>query len=176
MPISLEKNIISCSDCMGQWKIWCPYCKKTEFTHRSYTDKSELKKKVQQTKTNKIDRIKKIIPIQPTPITIENFFINTFGIFKEIKEISPTFNSFFKSKGSEYFTNADNTELIRVSDHWGYNIRFCSWHLEGIKRISCYNWQKEHGRHKRIGQIMITDLVPNNHNQNQVELISRHPY
>lgn len=100
-------------------------------------------------------------PIQPLPITIDNFFVSTYGIFDEIKQIPEGFSSFFKSRGSEYYSNAGKQHLIRVSNHWGLNINLCSWHLKGHRKTVTWEWQKKYGKHERIGLIKFTDFKIN---------------
>lgn len=103
------------------------------------------------------------IPIQETPITVDNFFIRSKGWFVELQEIPKDFNLFFSSKKSSYYTNTEQTELIRVSDHWGRNINFCAWYLIGYEPISAYKWRKEYGKGPRIGKICFSEFFVNNH-------------
>lgn len=127
--------------------------------------------------------IKKGIPLTILPVTIDNFYLTTYGIFNEINAIPPDFKSFFKSKGSEYFTNEEKTHLIRVSDHWGMYIRYCDWFLkvgEHVERISSFKWTKKYGKgNLRIGIIKYSDLTINNRiigSASKIERIeSRHP-
>jgi len=105
------------------------------------------------------------LPEQPLPITIENFFIRTKAVFQKIDSIPAGYKSFFKSKGSEYFTNEDKSIVIRVSDHWGYKIRFCNWFLKmeyggSYEQISSFKWSKIHSRQKFIGKCRIADFSP----------------
>lgn len=93
-------------------------------------------------------------------VTVDNFFQATIGEWNEIKELPEGFNSIFKSKGSEYFTK-DGSEIIRISDHWGHSIRFCTWYLKGYSSGSSRNWKKKYGPDKKIGIIHINDLHMN---------------
>lgn len=111
---------------------------------------------------------KKVIelPQQPTPITIDNFFIRTSGVYDEIQSIPEGFHCFFRSKGSAYWTNEFKTHVVRVSDHWGFNIRFCAWFLKEnhngtYDRISSFKWKKIKGKENRIGIIHISNFSIN---------------
>lgn len=97
-------------------------------------------------------------PLQPLPITWENFFLATKGEFDEIFEIPNNYESIFKSKGSEYFINDEKTILIRKSDHWGFGIRNCHWYLKGYPRLHCGTWQKKQEQPLKIGIIKISEL------------------
>jgi hypothetical protein len=118
------------------------------------------------------------------PINVGNFFLASFGWFDEIDGVPEGFISFFKSKGSEYFTNSSEDTLIRISDHWGYSIRHCSWHLKGYPKISSWRWKKDHGKTKRIGCVLFKNLTPNQSSVNSGSQIikeidkleSRHPF
>lgn len=107
-------------------------------------------------------------PTQPTPITIDNFFIRTKGVFREIKEVPYGYKSIFKSKKSEYFTNEEKTKIVRISDHWGFKIRFCAWHLQSnpegsYEKMSSFKWSRINGKKCfKIGIIHISDLSVNN--------------
>lgn len=106
-------------------------------------------------------------PEQPLPITIDNFFIRTWGVFNELKALPVGYKNFFESRGSEYFTNEDKTKIVRVSDHWGFNIRFCAWFLKEVgqtkfEKISSWRWKKKKGSDKRIGIITISNFNINN--------------
>lgn len=118
--------------------------------------------------------VNRIIPTQPVPVTIENFFVRTYREFKEIKEVPKGFTEFFKSKKSVYYTNEAKTQLVRVSDHWGHRIRYCAWHLEGYEKISSWAWHKVHGKELKIGKIPFRELRVNNfYTRKAIE--SRHP-
>ena len=179
------------------WEVYCEFCKQTPCkAYESFVPNTKLTQQQiianvkEQRKKNKVvavvkkEKTKKVKPIQPLPITIENFFIATSGVFEELQEIPIDFEKFFASKGSEYYTNKDKTELIRVSDHWGYAIRFCSWHLRGYKYMFCGRWAKKVDQPKKIGIISFTDLtdggvLPNmeiNARPYIKEFESRHPY
>ena len=56
-------------------------------------------------------------------ITKDNFFIKSTGYFKEIKEVPNDYEFIFKSKSSAYYVNKDKTKLVRVSDHWGVELK-----------------------------------------------------
>ena len=91
-------------------------------------------------------------------ITIDNFHIKSEGTFAPIDLIPQNFKSFFKSKSSEYFTNKNKTKLIRISDHWGFNIKKCNWFLNGYDLCDCNNWRKLNGNSFIIGMINISKL------------------
>lgn len=118
-------------------------------------------KKITKEKFSWRKKYNKEIPIQSTPITIENFFICTYGVFIEIKIIPDGFEKFFKSKESSYYTNADKSILIRSSNHWGHMIKFCSWYLKGYGKESSYRWQKKHGKGQKFGIINISEFKIN---------------
>ena len=99
-------------------------------------------------------------PIQPLPITWENFFMATKGIFDEIDYIPYGFESFYKSKGSEYFINEDKTQLVRKSNHWGYGIKYCNWYLKGYGFRYCASWSKLVDNPLKTGIIKIGNLKP----------------
>lgn len=86
-------------------------------------------------------------------ITIDNFHIQSKGHFQEIDEVPEGFKKFFESKSSIYYTNEDQTKLIRVSDHWGLKIRKCAWFLVGYPKISSFMWQKMISNDMKIGII-----------------------
>lgn len=118
-------------------------------------------KKITNEKFSWRKKYNKEIPVQPIPITIENFFICTYGIFTEIEIIPDGFEKFFKSKESSYYTNADKSIVIRSSNHWGHMIKFCSWHLKGYEQGSSYQWQKKYGKGQRLGIINISEFKIN---------------
>ena len=91
-------------------------------------------------------------------ITIENFYIKSEGVFNHITSIPKNFKSFFKSKGSEYFTNEDKSKLIRVSNHWGFKIKKCNWLLHNFKVCACKNWKQLYGDSFYIGIIDVAEL------------------
>lgn len=191
-----EKYLITCSDCGDFWTSYCPLCKssngKTVQVYGS-VNKSKFKPENKNESINflkdKFDKKyspvivkskpKKIIPVQPIPITIENFFVSSKGIFKELCFIPDGFTRFFISKGSEYFSNKESDLLIRKSDHWGHNIRFCAWHLDGYKKDTSWKWKDANGKEKKIGIILFSELSINNAfkpNKNKIaEFESRHP-
>lgn len=123
---------------------------------------------------NKARVIKVIeLPEQPTPITVENFFIRTKAVYDEIQTIPEGFHCFFRSKGSAYWTNQEKTHIVRESDHWGFNIRYCAWYLKQdpqgtYKMISSFKWKKLNGNSKRIGIVHISNFSVN-------ETVTRQP-
>lgn len=100
--------------------------------------------------------------VKKIDITIDNFFVKSKGNFIELKSIPENFEKFFDSKTSTYYTNNNKDVLIRVSDHWGENIRFCSWFLIGYEKFACWKWKKKYGSEMKIGLINICDLKYNN--------------
>lgn len=96
--------------------------------------------------------------VQPTPITIDNFFVASYGIFTEVNSIPEGFTLFFSSRSSKYYRNHDGSKLARASDHWGRDIRNCSWHLYGYPRMNCFKWSKVYGKRVFIGVIAIDCL------------------
>ena len=137
-----------------------------------------VKVKKQKIVLKKSKKIKEV-PIQPLPITWENFFLATKGSFDEIEFIPDGFVSFFKSKGSEYFINDDKTILIRKSDHWGFGIRYCNWYLKDYGFNHCGNWKKTVEEPLKIGKINISELLPSIKDKTKKyqhqEFESRHP-
>ena len=91
-------------------------------------------------------------------ITIDNFFIQSKGRFKELTEIPEGFTKFFDSITSVYYTDENKTQLVRVSDHWGSMIRKCTWFLLGHPFISCRDWNKTVDSEMRIGIVEFTSL------------------
>jgi len=118
----------------------------------------DIKKQVYK-KPTKVNENK--IVQQPLPITINNFFIRTKGTFKEIKTVPISYLRFFKSKGSEYYTNNERTKIVRVSDHWGSSIKLCTWYLESYDKINCGKWKKTIINPIKIGIIDVKDLKIN---------------
>ena len=113
-----------------------------------------------------------LISIKPDKIfngiTIENFYLQTKGVFYRIDEVPEGYFSIFRSKGSEYFTNIAKTKVVRVSDHWGYFIKNCDWFLrmrpnESIRRMSSFAFSKKYEGKKFIGIIDLNDLSHNDH-------------
>ncbi|HTB99871.1 MAG TPA: hypothetical protein VK705_04255 [Ferruginibacter sp.] len=119
------------------------------------------------------------VPIQPLPITIDNFFVRTTGVFKEIEFIPVGYVGFFNSKESAYYHSPDKDKIVRVSNHWGFSIRFCAWFLDGYEKESSFKWGKNNGKQMRIGIISINELKPNLHlnwsKTNRKKIESRHP-
>jgi hypothetical protein len=163
-------NTVTCSDCEIEWKNYCPLCKKSVVTEYPVIQKERRKKQ----------SIKTDIPIQTLPITIDNFFIKTMGVFTEIYEIPSDFVMFFSSKGSRYYTNHTQDKLIRKSNHWGHGIKFCSWQLNGYKHLRLWDWQKKYGKTFKIGIISLSELsininrIPKTKQGKKIE--SRHPF
>ena len=162
----MNRNKITCDDCGIVWVGRCQFCKQ-------YPPNVSVIKNINK-KPNKV----KEIPVQELPITIDNFFISTMGVFAEIDKVPEGFVKFFKSKESEYYHDEGKLTLIRISNHWGYRIRFCTWHLEGYKKIIAWQWKSKYGKKMRIGIIKITELKVNNAFQpfKSVELERRHLY
>jgi hypothetical protein len=94
-------------------------------------------------------------------VTIDNFHISTHGTFVEIKSIPQGFIKFFSSPSqkSHYYCNEAKTILVRVSDHWGYKIRQCSWMLRRYKHLSSFKWKEFYGAELKIGIIKISKLA-----------------
>ena len=171
------KKFVSCEDCQTQWVDVCPLCKKRVTERTAFRDENgrSLHKRLKAINHNGkrifflkpkgkplSEKIKKYKNSeQPKPITWENFFISTYGLFKEIDSIPKGFTFIFSSKRSEYFVNKDKSIIIRASDHWGFGIKFCSWHLKNYGRCSCRNWKKYNGDDEKIGMIYIEDFTPN---------------
>lgn len=180
--------IVTCFDCDVRWENCCPLCKSCKGIELpDFHD--PLKPKVSHIRTVPRKREKKArepikikkrlgIVTNEIPVNIENFFIATVGEFKQLSGVTGMFNLFFQSKGSQYFTNEAKDTLIRKSDHWGYDIRFCHWFLSGYKRESSWKWIKKYGNEKRCGIIKFTELK--NITQDVAKVIekefeSRHP-
>lgn len=145
-----------------------------ERANKFFTD---LDREVFQMKYQRLPKVKtKIFPSIKTPsskpiwngITVDNFHIQTKGVFYRIDEVPEGYVSIFRSKGSEYFTNAAKTKVVRVSDHWGYFIKDCDWFLrmqpgERIRRMSSFTWSRRYENKKFIGIIDLNDLSYNDH-------------
>lgn len=95
-------------------------------------------------------------------ITPENFFINTQGTFEPIQSIPDNFKMIAQTKGSQYFVNEEQTNLIRISDHWGHGIKFCKWNLQGHPKKHCRKFKKENGG-MFMGIIAFANLKPYYH-------------
>lgn len=89
-------------------------------------------------------------------ITIENFFLSSKGVFREISQVPSGFRRFFTSRGSRYYVSPDGSHLVRLSDHWGKGIRECEWNLEGYPLLHCSEWRSRIGR--RMGIISFSEL------------------
>lgn len=155
----------------------CDFDVATELKHFVETgeDDTPVLEKIVLTEQPKlvIPKTKRVnIKYQPTPITIENFFIATNGLFTEIQQVPFGFSHFFKSKSSNYYANEDNTLLVRTSDHWGYQIANCNWFLDGYDRIISWKWQKWYGKSIKIGIIKFDMLTVNA----PKEIESRHEF
>lgn len=161
------KPIVGCVDCQIQWETYCPLCKKKG----SYLDGSNLRKALRQLgllpvkndidKPKKTNKIQNTPPVQPTPISTDNFHVNTTGAFEEIYSIPDGFTIIFESKASTYYVNKDKTQVVRESDHWGLCIKYCSWFLKGTPYIRCSKWKKLYEGEFKIGIIDIIDFKPN---------------
>lgn len=165
--------MVTCNDCGVNWVKYCPFCKAKNISW----DPSIKSIKPKTQKSQAINKPKEPVPDQPLPVTIDNFFIATRGVFEELSFIPGDVDFFFKSKTSAYYKNADGTVLVRVSDHWGHKIRFCSWHLKDYPQISSWKWQKEYGKKQRVGRILVKHLKPNYGTPEfqRMNLESRHP-
>jgi hypothetical protein len=66
-------------------------------------------------------------------ITFDNFHINTFTNYKQIKtsEIPNKEPNFVSNSGSKYWYIEETEEVIRQSNHWGRTIASCNWLLDG---------------------------------------------
>lgn len=196
-----QKLIVTCSDCNELWTGYCQLCKQSAvksidcFVSSLPKIKPENKNESITFLKNKFDakykdvncwegikikhssKPKKNVPVQTLPITIDNFFIASKGVFEEIEAIPEGFTKFFSSKSSEYFCNDEKKILIRRSDHWGSNIRFCAWFLNGQKHECSWKWQDKYGKGKRIGSILFSDLIINNAFQpRKKDLEARHTF
>lgn len=153
MTYTIKGSLITCFDCEQDWEHICPLCKATPYGSIADQLSKEKSKKVKKHKSKREQ-----VPEQPTPITVENFFVASFGVWKEIYKIPNGFSKFFESKGSEYYRNTDGSEIVRKSDHWGSRIRFCTWHLDGYKKVPCFKWNSLYGKEPKIGIISISDF------------------
>ena len=153
MTYTIKGSLITCRDCEQDWEHICPLCKATPYGSIADQLSKEKSKKVKKSKSQREQ-----VPEQPTPITIDNFFVASFGVWKEIEEIPTGFSKFFKSKGSEYYRNTDGSKVVRKSDHWGSRIRFCTWYLYGYKKLPCFRWNAEYGKDYKIGIISINEF------------------
>jgi len=102
-------------------------------------------------------------------VTVDNFFKATIGTFDEIDNVPEGYECIFNSKSSIYYVNPEKTKIVRVSDHWGWGIRFCVWFLRGYEQQSARKWIKNHGPKMRVGIIEIKNLSI--HKRNQVKAI-----
>jgi len=174
--IEIFKKFIGCKDCQQQWAIYCPLCKKAGNKWKGNDGKSLGKRltvinpdsnnpkfilKPKEKPVKKITIRKRALKNQPLPITYKNFFISTKGYFEEIGNLPEGYKSFFKSKGSEYFIDDKKEYLIRTSNHWGFGIAECDWHLKGYGFLHCGKWQKKHSKSIKIGIIRFDELQAN---------------
>lgn len=93
---------------------------------------------------------------------ITNFWDASVGTWDEIQEIPDGFTRFAGGENgqtSTYYTNAENSHIVRVSDHWGSGIRECNWYLRGYRRNNCRFWKDWHKNPVKIGIVAIADLV-----------------
>lgn len=95
-------------------------------------------------------------PKQPTPITKDNFHIATYGWWQEIPELIEGYELIHKSKGSAYWASPCGEILIRKSDHWGYQIKYCDWFIKGYKKMHCTHWRRNFG--VKMAWIRVSDL------------------
>lgn len=100
-----------------------------DITITKYIDKEELSFYVDFDEVVKIVR-GYIIHIQMNrnySYTKDNFYVDTFGNFDMVD--TPNSNPDFISRSdSKYWYTSEG--VIRYSDHWGQEIRSCSWYLE----------------------------------------------
>lgn len=172
----MSQKHLYCQDCETEWSTYCPFCKIEFHKNNVKVCAPFITEQPKKKQLKNIPKVKKEIPIQEYPITMDNFFINTFGVFTELENIPIGFKLFFVSKKSMYYENEERNYLIRVSDHWGYGIRFCSWLLHGYKNQTAWKWQEDYSDDMRVGIIPISELQlnPRYHNSHK-ELNSRHP-
>ena len=85
---------------------------------------------------------------------ITNFWNASIGVWNEINEIPDGFTLFSKSGKSSYYKNEDETEVIRVSDHWGSGIRMCNWYLNDFRNNS-FLFSKNNNGKLFIGKIKL---------------------
>ena len=100
-------------------------------------------------------------PIQPCPITMDNFYLNTTGTFTEVRKVLDGFELFFESKESKYYIDSSKALLLRESNHWGSGIRFCNWYLKGRPKIPCWKWVKRYSSDVLYGVIAFNQFKPN---------------
>jgi len=91
-------------------------------------------------------------------ININNFFVVSLGFWDEISQVPKGFTCFFQSRGSSYYTNKDNTKLVRKSNHWGWGIKKCTWFIKGYEMNHCGDWQQNVPNPMRIAIIDYKDL------------------
>jgi hypothetical protein len=149
---------MTCDSCQTDWYHNCPLCKKKCKTPIAQQPVAAPRQPT-AVRSNQIPKTPK--PEQPLPITIENFYISTTATFTEIKKIPDGFLEFFKSKGSQYFTNELKDVVVRKSDHWGYGIRHCNWFLKGHEKEFCGHWKNQKGKFMYIGIALIKSFQPN---------------
>lgn len=187
VDVTIHKEI-GCEDCQTQWKNRCPLCKEparqlrdengkrvifcnnkpryiVDFLNNPKKDSIVVRRKIKVQKPTKekslyTERLSSN-GVQPMPITCDNFHIATQGVFSELKEIPDTFERFYKSKSSEYLINKDKTHIIRISDHWGFGIKNCSWFIKGYPKMHCGTWLKKTLNPNKSGIIKIANLKPN---------------
>lgn len=145
---------VTCSDCEIYFHPYCYLCKEKAKIQK-------IRKRV-DTPTTQHKRIKACKNMRTffdyKIVTHENYHLASEGTFKQIFEIPEGFDVVFKSKGSKYYVDKDDTQLIRVSDHWGYNIKHCNWFLEGYNKMPCGLWKNTYG--EKIGIINFNELKP----------------
>ncbi len=94
------------------------------------------------------------------PLDHNNYWFGSVGIWEEIQEIPDNFGLFAGNPSSSYYINEDNTEIVRVSNHWGSGIKECNWYLEGYERCNSFKWSEIcEGNLIRRGRIKISDLI-----------------
>lgn len=103
-----------------------------------YNESSEdIKRFITKEKELRYGNIKELADLwkefQDKKINKNNFFENTYAIFKTVKsrpDKKPDFvsESKYGVLSSEYWYTSDG--VIRGSDHWGQGIRSCDWYLD----------------------------------------------
>ncbi len=181
----MDKESVSCGDCGIVWTHCCPVCKayppnmvffptpKKIFFPASNELKGNMFATSRNEPTQRKARMgggtgkppkgnKKVdVTIQMLPVTMDNFFMSTYGVFDRLDEIPAGYEKIFESRGSAYYSDESKETLIRVSDHWGHSIKCCAWFIRGFEKKSSWRWQKQHGKEKFVGLIKIADLTPN---------------
>jgi hypothetical protein len=91
-------------------------------------------------------------------ITIDNYFVASYGVFDEIYEIPEGYKLHYKSKSSTYWVSPDERFLVRKSDHWGYGIKNCKWFLNGYPKMKSHKWSTQFDGAFKIGIIKFSNM------------------